>query len=286
MLKLSYVMKKNIILLSSGSVPWMTISDAASFATKTGFDGIELLPTRRIVSELKKMNALCTNDLLLQLKNVKSIHQSWRLDIGNDNEYGFTHIVSFLATFIRLFLFPKPEFTQQYISALSEKLDLPVTVHDLSSKWTADIGEKEFKGGIYYELIGTFGKNPSIVKRWLKLPKHGIVLDTRDDQSLLWAKKYGFANWQAFWQWIGLSNIKNIQLTLIGSRGMKNIFIHAKSLAEDQFLFLHNNNWSGSITAEINPLTLFLLSKGDLKKGMRIISSFVRHTLHEGNRWS
>lgn len=269
-------MKKNDILLSLGTLPWMGTKKAADFARKAGYDGLEFLPTRKSANE--KLTSF-------DLKFIKGIHQNWRLDIGLDKSYGIKFPISILFTILRFILFPKIEKSNEAIKLLSENLNLPIIVHNLSKKWTNDNDYKEFSGGILYEIIGT-SINPSELKIWTQKENHNIVLDSRNDQSLLWGKKYGFNTWQKLWKWLGIKKIKGYQLTFIGLQGLRKIFKHEKSLAEEQLLWLHKNKWQGHATVEVNPLILIVLCNGNIKKGFGIISQFVRQTLNEGKKWS
>lgn len=269
-------MYKNNILLSTGTVLWMTIKQAIPLAIETGFDGIEVVPTKIIINE--KINPS-------NLGFIKGIHHNWRLDIGQDSKYGINKLTSLVFILIRFIFFPKIEESNRIIGSLSENLNLPVTVHNLSNKWTHDNQNKEFLGGILYEIMNT-STTPSELKTWMKKINHNIVIDSRDDQSLIWAKKNEFTTWQEFWKWIGIKKIKNLQLTLIGIKGIRNILRHEKSLAEEQLLWLNEQKWMGYVTVEINPLILLFLSKCDMKKGFKTIGQFVKQTLIDGKRWS
>lgn len=280
-------MTRNEILLSGGSVPWLGLQQTIHLAKSTGFDGIELVPTRKITSELMLIVKKDKNIIhsLPELKYVKGLHQSWRLDIGNDKKYGLPLLVIPLFLTIRLLFFPEIKYSRRCIGFLSKTLNIPVTVHGISRKWTLDEKNKEFAGEILYELIGDYAENPDKIKKWLKEKNHYVVVDTRDDQSLKWARKYGLNDWRTLWTWIGLEKIKSIQLTLIGPKGLSRILNKQYSLAEEQFLWLHAQDWKGSVTVEVNPLTLFLLYKGRLKKGLQEIALFIRKTLNEGKKW-
>lgn len=45
-------------------------------------------------------------------------------------------------------------------------------------------------------------------------------------------------------------------------------------------------NWKGAIIVEINPLMLFFLTFGNIKKGLREIILFVRTTVDAGESWT
>ncbi|MDP2637839.1 MAG: hypothetical protein Q8P26_02160 [Candidatus Levybacteria bacterium] len=281
-------MKNVRILLSSGSLPWINIKKIINLAKTAGYDGIELVPTRKAVKEIKeyadyKISKPDNNKLYLSA--IKSIHQNWRLDIGQDKSYGIKLSNAVFFNILRLILFPKIIESNKKISLLSKKLNISLVVHGISEKWTMDNRNKEFSGGILYEMIGDF-ISPSELKVWMENEKHNIVTDSRDDQSLVWAKKHGFDNWQAFWNWLGLEKIKNYQLTLIGIHGLRKIIRHEKSLAEKQLLWLHKKNWHGDVTIEVNPLIILILFKGNIKNGLLLIGKFVKQTLIEGKKWS
>lgn len=269
-------MYKNNILLSTGSVLWMDIKHVIPLAKEAGFDGIELVPTKIITNEKRNLS---------NLGFIKGIHHNWRLDIGQDNKYGINKLTSVIFILIRLIFFPSVYKSRTFLQYLSKTINCPVTVHHISSQWTRDNNQKEFKGGVLYEIMNTT-ITPKILKEWLSHPNHYIVVDTRDDQSLLWAKKYGFKKWKELWKWIGLRKIKGVQLTLIGTSALKQILYHRKSLPEEQFLWLNKKKWKGSVTVEINPLSLFMASKGRIKNGLGTLSSFVNHTLNDGKQWS
>lgn len=281
-------MRRNEIILSGGSVPWLGLKQTIHLAKNVGFDGIELVPTRKITSDIvpilkEKQNVIQS---LPELKHVRGFHQSWRLDIGNDRRYGLPLLVISLFLTVRLLFFPNIKYSRKCIGFLSKVLNIPVTVHGISREWTLYEKNKEFEGGILYELIGDYAEDPDKIKKWLKEKNHYIVIDTRDDQSLAWAKKHGFNDWRVLWTWIGFEKIKSIQLTLIGPKGLKRILNRQYSLAEEQFLWLHAQNWKGTVTVEVNPIILFLLYKGNMQKGLREIASFVNRTLNEGRNWS
>lgn len=281
-------MKRNEILLSGGSTPWLGFKQTIRLAKNVGFDGIELVPTRKITSELMHILQAGKNVIHShpEFKYVKGLHQSWRLDIGNDRKYGLPLFTTPFFLIIRLLLFPKILYSRTSIGFLSKALNIPVTAHGISREWTLDEKNKEFAGGILYELIGNYAQDPDKIKKWLKGKNHYIVVDTRDDQSLKWAKKHGLNEWRTLWTWIGLEKIKNIQLTLIGPKGLSRILNKQYSLPEEQFLWLRGQNWKGSVTVEVNPLTLFLLYKGNIRKGFGEIALFVNQTLNEGKKWS
>jgi hypothetical protein len=273
-------MKYKEILLSSGSLPWMNIIQIVNFANETNYTGIELLPTRIIPFGLKIINQ--QNSFK---SKIKSIHQNWRLDTGHDKSYGIKFPMNIFFVLLRFIFFPKINRSTEDIKLLSDKLCIPVTVHDLSDKWTKDNDDKDFSGGISYEIIGS-AVNPEKLKQWMKNSRHNVVIDSRDDQSLLWAEKYGFDSWQKFWRWLGIDKIESYQLTFIGYNGLQKIFRHHKSLPEEQLLWLKKNNWNGKVVVEINPLMILILCKGDLKRGFKTINQFVRQTLIENRRWS
>lgn len=282
-------MGKNEVILSGGSIPWFGIKQALNYTTDIGYDGLEIIPSRKVTKEIE--NALKVygeerwSNCFSNSRLIKSIHQSWRLDIGLDKEYKIAYFWSWLFTILRLLLFPKTDKSQRIIRIISEKFHTPVTVHNMSEEWT-HYDNNEFSGGIHYEIIGVENRAPREIKEWLSKKQHKIVVDMRDDQSLLWAKKYGFDNWRSFWEWIGIQNIAGIQLTLIGVRGLNKILNHAPSLAEEQLLWLHSQKWQGSIIVEVNPLILFFLSKGKMKQGLQIIANFIRQALDYGKNWS
>lgn len=272
-------MQRNEILLSGGSVPWLGLKQTIHLAKSVGFDGIELVPTRKIAAEI-------THILQAELKYVKGLHHSWRLDMGHDREYGLPFFATPFFLIVRLLFFPKIMHSRESLGLLSKQLDIPATVHGLSDEWIHDKERREFAGGIQYELIGEYAENPDKIKKWLKKKSHSIVVDTRDDQSLAWAKNHGFNNWIDLWTWIELEKIRNIQLTLIGPKGLTRILNKLSSLPEKQFLWLHAQNWKGTVTVEVNPFILFLLYKANIKRGLKEIVLFVRTTLQKGKRWS
>ena len=83
-----------------------------------------------------------------------------------------------------------------------------------------------------------------------------------------------------------LENVKNIQVTLIGRQGIRNILSHQKTLIEEQLLWLHLQKWKGTVTLEINPFSVLIESRGKMKQPMRKIVEFVRTTIDEGKTWS
>lgn len=254
----------------------MGVKQAIRFAKETGFDGLEIVPTRIIIDE-----SLSTSDL----RFVKGAHHNWRLDIGQDNKYGINILTGLVFIALRLILFPSISKSRTFLQYISDTTYCPVTVHDILRKWTKDNNQKEFKGGVQYEILNT-SNSPRDLKQWLNDNNHFIAVDTRDDQSLLWAKRYGFKDWKEFWAWIGLKKIKSIQLTLIGLNGMKKILNHKKSLPEEQLLWLHNQKWEGNSTIEVNPISLYILNKGKFREGLKTISSFVHQALIHGKKWS
>lgn len=269
-------MRKNNIFLSLGCLLWMGTRQAIDFAKKTGYDGLEFLPTRKSVNE--KLNPS-------DLRFIKSLHQNWRLDIGLDKSYFIKLRTSILFIILRFLFFPKIEKSTEVISFLSNKLKIPVAVHGLSEEWTRDANKNEFEGGLQYEILGT-SINPTQLKNWLKNGKHSIIIDSRDDQSLTWAKKYKFKTWQEFWKWVGLDKIKCFQLTLLGFNGLRAIKKHKNSLQEEQLLWLYKNNWKGDVVVEVNPLMLFFTYKWSIETGLREINQFIKRTLIEGKKWS
>lgn len=271
-------MKKYKIILSGGSIPWLGIQESISYCLEAKYDGLELLPTRVVVNEIEKNIKSLDN-----LYHVYGIHQNWRLDMGSDKEYNISFFWRLIYNFIRIIFFPEENKSNKITAIISRKLNIPVTVHDISKKWT--YSDTEFIGGVLYEIIGT-KRSPEEIREWLKDKHHKIVVDTRDDQSLLWAESYGYKNWQSFWRWLGLENIEGVQLTLIGFNNLKKILSHKKSLAEEQLLWLHKQKWRGIITVEVNPLMLLMINRGRLKKGLQVISAFVERTLIKGKNWS
>ncbi len=269
-------MQKNNILLSLGIFPWMDVKTAIKTANQLGYDGLEILPTRKAVKE--KLNNL-------NFKKIKSIHQSWRLDIGQDNQYGINKFMSLFFMVLRLAFFPDIYTSKKFIESVSRERGIPLTIHDISSKWTQDTSSKEFAGGLQYEILDNYYSS-SQLKEWLKNKNHFIEADTRDDQSIIWAKKNGFKGWKEFWKWIGIEKIKGIQLSLIGTNGIKKIINRKKSLAEEQFLWLNEQKWKGDVTVEINPVSLFLSNNFDVKGGLKTIFKFVDKTLRAGKKWS
>jgi len=267
-------MIKHEILLSGGSFPWLKIDQYSKLIKQINYNGIEILPTRKINKKTKR---------LLTEKNlsfIHSIHQNWRLDNKMSNHHRVSGFSDTFLRIIRYIFFPQIKDSNYLIDTLISKKNIPLTVHDISDEWIINS-----KNEIHLEIFANNIKKENL-KKWLKSDNHFVAMDTRDDQSIVWAEKNGFNGWKDFWNWIGLKKIKNIQLTLIGTRGLESIFLHNKSIAEDQFIWLHNKKWTGSVTVEVNPISLFILSKGNIKKGLRIISEFIRITLDKGQKWS
>lgn len=283
-------MNKSTILLSGGIIPWLGLTKSLKFVREVGCDGLEVVPVRSVISEIE--NAVKKHGERLWAKEfkdsklIKSVHHSWRLDLGKHDEYGIDFFPNIIANATLLTFFPSNTTAVKYLSIVIDTLNCPITVHDLSKIWTDDLEDQEFSGEILYEILGPNSENPDNIKRWLLHKNHKLVVDTRDDQSLLWARKHGFANWQTFWQWVGTKKIGNVQLTLMGQKGMGFIFDHKKTLAEEEFLWLNENNWHGSVTIEANPIMLFYLCRGNIKRGLRTIIQFIQTTLNEGKRWS
>lgn len=282
-------MKKNEILLSGGSIPWHGLRRSIRYIKDIGYDGIEIVPSRNIISEIKNTIRKYGKDNwqnhIQNLNLIKSLHQNWRLDMGLDTSYGIEFPMTIFFIILRFILFPRIKESNETIKSLLKKLKIPIVVHDLSSKWTKDNANREFLGEILYEIMGT-SMAPGKLKSWMEKENHNIAIDSRDDQSLLWGKKYGHKTWQDFWKWIGIEKIKNLQLTLIGIKGLRKIMNHQNSLPEEQLLWLNRKKWNGKVTVEVNPLTLLFLCKGDMKKGFIIIRQFIRRTLVEGKKWS
>lgn len=275
-------MFKHNIYLSGGVTPWLGIKNTIKLAKECGFDGVELLPTRIVTKEL-------SNDFNPYIKesiNIKGLHQNWRLDIGQDKKYGISFTSSIFYLILRHIFFPKIESSQKILTQLSNTLSITTTVHEISEKWIRNSDKKEFTGGINFEIIGNQKITKSELKRWLIDEKHGIVVDTRDDQSICWAKKNGFKNFIDFWTWIGTEKIKCVQLTLIGGNGIKRILTHKETLAEKELLWLNKMAWKGSIVVEINPLMLFFINFGNVKNGLKEIILFIRTTLDAGKLWT
>jgi len=266
------------ILLSTGIFPWMTYSKIIRIAASFGLDGVELVPTRAVMDEFSKQK--------ITHLMIKGLHQSWRLDIGHDKSYGISKKTSVFYTVLRLLFFPTAARSTSFLASVSKLLSLPVTVHDITAFWTKDKDGIEFAGGLLYEIFGPKAHKPAVLKSWLKNKHHGVIFDTRDDQSLLYAKHHGFSNWRVFWEWVGLENVKNIQVTLIGRQGIRNILSHQKTLIEEQLLWLHLQKWKGTVTLEINPFSVLIESRGKMKQPMRKIVEFVRTTIDEGKTWS
>lgn len=268
------------ILLSSGSFPWLGLKKSFLLIKDINYDGLEILPTRKITRELKKIR----QKTYPKLSIIKGIHQSWRLDNGFDREYGINFLTSLFYRVIRFIFFPDVPESNKTIELLCKELNAPITIHRFSERWTLHPKNK-FSINYNYEIFNNSPK-PDVIKAWLEMSRNNIAIDTRDDQSLLWAKKNGFNTWKTFWRWINLKKIKNVQLTLIGRKGIRNIFQREKSITEDQFIWLNKNSWKGSVTVEVNPVNLFMLSRGDVKHGLRSIAEFIMTTLDNGKKWS
>lgn len=282
-------MKKNEILLSQGSILWLGLKKSIQYTEDIGFDGLEILPTRIVIKEINDLinrYGKKWHSNLYKLYKIKSIHQNWRLDNGLDNDYGISLMPSLLSFIIRFIFFPKANTSRRFVGNISKLLNIPVVIHSTNDEWTRDNYGKEFSGGILYEIFNTKKVTKEILKNWLTKNKYNVVIDTRDDQSLSWAKNHGFANYKDFWNWIGLKKIKSLQLTLIGMEGIRKILLHQNSLAEKQLLWLHRQSWHGSLVIEVNPVILYFLNKRDLKKGLAIILTFAKQTLEEGKKWS
>ena len=265
-------MSKYKIILSGGTVPWMNLKQTLKLVGEVGYDGLEILPTRRVISDFKNLVEL--NPLAVQ-----SVHQSWRLDNPLDKEYGISFLKSLLFKGIGYIFFPSIGKSNNVMNLLISKKKLPLVVHDVSPRWTGN-SENEIQLEIFKNIIK---KNK--FKDWLKIDNHAVVIDTRDDQSLEWAKNNGFKKWKEFWKWIGLEKIKSVQLTFIGTGGIKKVLKHKYILAQDQLIFLHQNKWIGSVVIEVNPISL-LLNGTSIKKGLKIIKQFVETTLGKGQEWS
>lgn len=282
-------MKKNGILLSLGSIPWYGLKRSIQYVENIGYDGLELIPSRIVTSEIKSAIKIHGRKKwtrhISNIKLIKSIHQNWRIDIGLDKTYRIGLPISIFFIFLRLILFPKIKESNKIIKLLSEDLNIPLTVHDLSSKWLKNNQNEELSEEILYEIMA-LPITKEQLKNWMEKNYHNIVVDSRDDQSLLWAKKNGFNTWQEFWKWIGLKKIKNLQLTFIGVKGLRKIIRREKSLAEEQLLWLYEHAWIGNVTVEVNPLMLIFLYKADMKKGFMEIARFIRQTLIQGKKWS
>lgn len=275
-------MSKYKIYLSLGVIPWLGINDAITFAKECGFDGIELLPTRKVSQEIK-------NDSLYHIRspeNIESIHQSWRLDIGHDHDYDIGFISSFFYTVLRFVFFPPTQTSKKIITTLSKIYNIPVTVHTISDDWTKDDKKNEFEGGINFEILEEKQFTKNDLKKWLEDSKHSMVIDTRDDQSLRWAVNNGFRSFEDFWTWIGIDKIKNVQLTLIGRNGIEKILNHKETLAEKELHWLNKVNWKGSVIVEVNPLMLFFVTRKGIKTGLREIVLFIHTVLDNNKKWS
>lgn len=274
-------MDKTEIILSSGSIPWLGVKQALDYSRDAGYDGLEILPTRIVVNEIDIAIKLYGEDKwsnsFSNISFIKSIHQSWRLDIGLDKEYKINFIWSLFFIIIRILLFPHSDKSKRIIGIMSNKLNVPVVVHDISKEWVHN--DIEFSGGILYEIIGTKIRSQKEIKKWLTEKQHKVVVDTRDDQSLLWANENKFKDWKSFWKWIGIQNIGGVQVTLIGSRGLEKILTGEQSIIEEQLLWLNKQKWKGTITVEVNPLMLFIANKGKFKQGLRKIVGYVRQSI-------
>lgn len=271
------------VLLSGGSLLWLNIKEATHVTRPLGYDGIELLPTRRVVNEMKKLAV--NKELHAYESYIKGIHHNWRLDIGKRTDYHISLLTDIFFTIIRFLFFPSKEKALHLLTQLSTYYYLPITVHHISDLWTKGNDNQEFAGGVNYEIINdTISKDE--LSLWLQEKNHGIVLDTRDDQSLVWGKKNGFSTWQELWDWIGVEKIKNVQLTLIGGSGISKILSRKQCLAEEQLLWLHAKKWKGPITVEVNPIALFICTRMHLFVGLKTIAAFVKTTLIKGERWS
>ena len=281
-------MNKYEILLSTGSVPWFGLERASNYAHKIEYDSLEFLPLRQFVRQAKQAIRIYKADWLNHLpglETVQSIHQSWVLDNDLERKHGLEP-----RTFdkvLRLLLFPKVNDSREVVAAVSAARQAPVVIHDIPPEWTSDSQRKEFAGGLLFEISSHQTRSPEEIKKWLEETKHNLVADTRDDQSIVWAReKLKLKEWQDFWRWVGFENIKSIQLTLIGKQGMNDILNHQETLAEQQFLWLNKQGWNGPVTVEVNPLTLFMGTRGKIGKGLAEIGVFVRKTLDEGKPWS
>lgn len=265
-------MAKYKIILSGGTVLWMAFKESSKFVKEIGYDGLEILPTRRIISNIKSFD-------LQDYSFIESTHQNWRLDNSSDKEYGISFLKSLLFKGIRYIFFPPIEKSNHAIDLLISKKKIPIVVHDVSGVWI-----RNSKNEIQLEIFkGTIKKDK--LKDWLRVKNHAVVLDTRNDQSLIWARNNGFKDWREFWEWVGLEKIKSVQLTFIGIGGIRKILKHEYILAQDQLIFLHKNNWNGSVVIEANPISL-LLNGVSIKKGLRVIKQFVETTLGKGQKWS
>lgn len=275
-------MRDKKIYLSSGTFPWRGITKIIRFAKKCGFDGIELLPTQKMTSELGKNLSQYKNEL----QYVASLHQSWRLDLGHDHKYNINALVSAFFTLLRYIFFPTIADSTKLLTKISRLYGIPVTVHNISEKWVLDSSFREFSGGINLEIIDRNEIAKYELKKWLKNDRHSLVIDTRDDQSLRWARHNGFRNYSDFWKWVGLKKINSIQLSLIGMSGIRNILHRKLTLAEKELMWLHSMKWQGLVVVEVNPILLFFLNSGNVSLGLQTIVRFVKTTLYEGKRWS
>ncbi|MBN1263784.1 MAG: hypothetical protein JW991_05545 [Candidatus Pacebacteria bacterium] len=276
------------IRLSTGSFPGGNLEQAAAYIKKIDYDGLELVPLKPITRQIKEAIAAHGQDwadYLPGLERVRSVHHSWKLD--NDLERSHGVKPSPLNHILRMILFPPIHDSSEAVAAIAQARHVPVIIHDISSQWTQDIGGQEFTGGLGLEISSHLTRSVDEVQAWLERKQHHLVADTRDDQAIVWAqKKSCVADWQKLWNFFGLEKIRNIQLTLIGKQGMRKILAGQETLAEKQFLWLHHQNWQGSITVEVNPLTLYTTTRGYLASGLNIFSQFIHTTLDQGQNWS
>jgi hypothetical protein len=275
------------ILLSAGTLPLFGLERASNYAQGVEFDGLEVLPLRQIVRQVKKAIRKYGSDwpnYLPGLTNTQSLHQSWRLDSMLESEHDLNPSIKNRS--IRLLFFPGIDDSREVMAILSENRQAPVVIHDISSAWTKDSHGQDFAGGLLLEISSHQTRKPEEIRNWLEENNHYMVVDTRDDQSIVWANKHEFKSWQEYWFWLGLEKIRSVQLTLIGPEGMNKIINHQETLAEQQLLWLNRQNWQGPITVEINPLNLLTATRGRFGRGLLEISAFVRRTLNEGKTWS
>lgn len=268
-------MKTHAIYLSLGVIPWLGMKEVLQFAKECGFDGIDILPTRIVTKELEDQFDYSMD----QFRGVATAHQSWRLDRGQDKKYGIDFMTGIFYSMLRYVFFPSLEKSGKTLTQISNRCNLPVTVHNISHPWVNDEYGNEFSGGINLEILDAKTITKSQLKNWLKAKNHAMVVDTRDDQSLRWATSHGFKNYKDFWTWIGLTKIHSVQLTLIGAKGMREIFDHEESLAQKELAWLYQMKWKGSVIVEVNPFTLLLQSRGNIKKGLKEIVLFIKTTL-------
>lgn len=271
-------MNNHEVLLSTGTTPWLGLEGASNYAKEIKYDGLEVLPLRQIVREIKR------SVRAPGMEDIKGVHRSWVLDNALERKHGLEPRT--YDKVLRLLLFPSINDSREMVAVVSKARRAPVVVHDIAPEWTQDTQEQEFAGGVALEISSHQTRSPEEIKKWLEEGKHNIVADTRDDQSIVWAGRYGLRDWQDFWHWLGLEKIKSVQLTLIGKKGMNDIFNHQETLAEQQFLWLNKQGWNGPVTVEVNPLTLFLGTRGKIGKGLQEIGYFVRTTLDKGKPWS